>query len=197
MSAQAQAAPTQALDLSLVEPADIILTTSDTMTSGGIRGITCGPFSHAILALKNGDCIEATPKSGVQIRSLPFALRKASHAVLYRHKTMTTEYAAWVCHYAKEQKGKGYDKFGAIRSAASTGCGGAYQATKIGYMVELIHETTQKREHNNTFFCSELIASAFEKALIPLLNKIPSHAMTPTAIATSNKLKLVKELITS
>ena len=110
---------------------------------------------------------------------------------------MNEEYAAWVCHYAKEQKNKKYDSFGAGRSGVSTGCGGINRFSALGYMVELIHDTTQKRQHNNTFFCSELIASAFEKALIPLLDKVPSYAMTPTAIATSKKLTLIKEIVTA
>lgn len=202
MSTPAQAATTnsstQSLDLSMVEPADIILTTSDTATSGAIRNLTCGPFSHAILALKNGRCIQAMPKKGVEILLTSEALDDASHAVLYRHNIMTPEYAAWVCHYAQAQKGKGYDSFGAGRSGISTGCGGLTKRAVplMGYMVELIHDTTQKRKHNETFFCSELIASSFEKALIPLLDKTPSYAMTPTAIATSKRLKLIKELIT-
>ncbi len=189
-TAQTAALP---LDLSAVQPADIILTTSGTKNSGVIRKGTCGAFSHAILALENGDCIEALPNNGVAIEPLSRSLRSAIYAVHYRHKFIDADHAAWVCHFAKAQKGKAYDYFGAARSGASTGCS-ITQQTGLGYIVELIHEKAQHRQHNNTFFCSELVASAFEKAGISLLNR-PSHTVSPSGLATSNKLNLIKELI--
>jgi len=200
MSAQAQTAPPaniqkKPLDLSAVQPADIILTTSKTAGSAAIRYGSCGAFSHAILALKNGECIQAMPETGVKRLPLSIALDKASYAVQYRHKLMNPEHAVWVCHYGKEQQGKPYDYAGALRSGISSGCG----ITKYipgGFIIELLHEKTQKRQHNDKFFCSELIVSAFEKAGLRLLN-LPSHAVSPKFIAHSDKLSLVKELITA
>ena len=182
-------------DLSLIQPADIILTASESRGSMGIRGSTCSPFSHAILALEDGDCIDAMPGDGVRLRFLSDVLKTASHAVLYRHIYMTPEYAAYVCHFAMMQKNKEYDYFGAARSGISSGCGNGLPAKlPLFREVVIIHDSTQKRKHNNKFFCSELIVSSFDKADIPLLD-IPAHAATPGAIATSNKLKIIKELI--
>jgi uncharacterized protein YycO len=184
------------IDLSMVQPADIILTTADSATSAGIRLSTCGVYSHAILALPDGECIQAMPDAGVEQLALNIALGKSTHATLYRHKWMNEENASYVCHFAKMQKGKKYDFAAAARSGVTSGCGGIFRHTKQGFIVEVVHDITQKRKHNNKFFCSELIASAFEKADLRLLD-LPSHAISPTAITTSNKITLIKELITA
>ncbi len=184
------------LDLSMVQPADVILTTSPTTTSRGIRATTCGSYSHAILALYDGQCIEAVPGDGVYDLPLSQALRLATHATLYRHKFMDTESAGLVCSIALEQKPKKYDKIGAARSGVSSGCSGIFRGTKPGLMVELLHDVAHKGKHAEKFFCSELIAYAFEQADMRLLD-LPFHAVSPRAIATSKKLKLIKDLITA
>jgi hypothetical protein len=184
------------LDLSTVKPADIILSTTPSVTSGGIRLSTCGKFSHAILALPNGYCIEALPDKGVRIEKLSKSLSKATYAAQYRHKFIDDQNAIYVCHFAKMQQNKEYDFAGAARSGISSGCGGAMRYTKHGFIVELVHDAAQKRKHNNKFFCSELIASSFEKAGLRLLD-LPSHAISPTAIATSSKITMLEELITA
>lgn len=193
MAASAEAH--HALDLSQVKAADIILTASGSAGSQGIRHTTCSPFSHAILVLEDGKAIEAIPDSGVGRSLLSDALEKSTYAVQYRHKGINEDYALWVCHFAKAQEGKEYDYYGAVRSGASTGCSLTLY-TAPGFLVRLTHDVTQKRKHNNQFFCSELIASSFEKAGLPLLN-IPSHAVTPGAIAASDKLTLINDLITA
>ena len=182
-------------DLDQVKPADIILTRSKSATSTAIRGLTCGSYSHAILSLKDGRCIEAVPGDGVKVNKLSLALKKATKAVLYRHKFINEEFAAWICHFAKEQKDKGYDVFGAARSGVSTGCGGIFRYTSPGVAVELVHSITQAGQHNERFFCSELIVFAFAKASLPLLDNMAAYKVTPSAIATSSKLEKVQELI--
>jgi uncharacterized protein YycO len=182
------------LDLSMVQPADVILTTSPTTTSRGIRATTCGAYSHAILALFDGLCIQAMPVEGVYDLPLSRALDGATHATLYRHKFMDVESAGLVCSIALEQRPKKYDKIGAARSGVSSGCGGILRGTKPGLMVELLHDVTHNGKHAEKFFCSELIAYAFEEADMRLLD-LPFHAVSPRAIATSKKLTLVKDLI--
>jgi uncharacterized protein YycO len=185
------------LDLSMVQPADVILSTSPTATSRGIRATTCGSYSHAILALYDGRCVEAVPEKGVRIILLSDALEDATYATLYRHKFMDVESAGLVCSSAKKQArlGKKYDKVGAARSGVSSGCGGVLRGTKTGLIVELLHDATHNGKHAEKFFCSELVAYAFEEADMRILD-IPFHAVSPRAIATSKKLKLVKDLIT-
>ncbi|MGH1487170.1 MAG: hypothetical protein ACRBCI_13230 [Cellvibrionaceae bacterium] len=182
------------LDLSMVQPADIILTTSPTTTSRSIRAGTCGSYSHAILSLYDGRCIQAMPGAGVDDLPLNEALEDATYATLYRHKFMDVESAGLVCSIALEQRPKKYDKIGAARSGVSSGCGGVLRGTKAGFMVELLHDAAHNGKHAEKFFCSELIAYAFEQADMRLLD-LPFHAVSPRAIATSKKLILVKDLI--
>lgn len=83
-----------ALDLSSVKPADIILSTTKSVSSTGIRVSTCSDYSHAILVLNNGMCIEAMPGTGVQPIPLARALKDATVATHYRHKDINEEYRA-------------------------------------------------------------------------------------------------------
>ncbi|MGH1487488.1 MAG: hypothetical protein ACRBCI_14835 [Cellvibrionaceae bacterium] len=190
-------AETTALDLSVVQPADIIVTRSSSNGSRVIRGGTCGVYSHAILALRDGKCIEAMPETGVSIRPLKRALDDSSYAALYRHKLIDSEYATWVCHHAKKQNGKKYDMQGAMRSGVATGCGGILKGSKLGFAVQLFDDLSKTGgRHSEKFFCSELIAYAFQKAALPLFKAQP-HEATPSKITYSDKLALIEELITA
>ena len=180
------------LDLSNVEPADIILTMDDTAISRGIRIASCGPVSHAILVLKNGNCIDATGESGVRIQLLKNVLEDTKSATLYRHKWITSDKARLVCHHAQIMQGREYDTFGAIRSGVESGCSFA-KKTIGGAAIVLAHIIAQKGKYDDRFFCSELVAYAFEKCGIPITDQ-PFHTITPRAIAYSTKLGQVEVL---
>lgn len=181
------------LDLSKVQPADVILTMGPSTTSKLISSGTCGPVSHAILALKNGFCIESISASGVAEKPLAKALHSATKATLYRHKWINSDAVTRVCYHAMQALGKPYDKFGAVRSGVSSGCSST-KLTVAGMVVILAHEINQKGSHDDKFFCSELVAYAFEKANVPLTSK-PFHTITPAEIMRSDKLDQVEVLI--
>lgn len=181
------------LNLSKVQAADIILTMGPSTTSKVISTGTCGTVSHAILALKSGLCIESIGESGVEIKPLDVALSTAKKTTLYRHKWITPDAITRVCHYARLNAGKPYDNFGAIRSGVSSGCAPT-KYTKAGIVVVIAHEMTARGSHDDMFFCSELVAHAFEKANIPLTPK-PYHTITPAEIMRSDRLDQVETLI--
>lgn len=181
------------LDLSKVQAADIILTMGPSTTSKVISTGTCGPVRHAILALKNGTCIESTTESGVAIRSLNEALKTAQKATLFRHKWIKPDAAIRVCHHARQNAGKPYDKIGALRSGVNSGCY-ITKYTKVGVYVVIAHEISQQGVHDDKFFCSELVAHAFEKANIPITAQA-FHTITPAEILRSDRLAKVETLI--
>lgn len=194
-SVQTTTKPTPVIDTSGTQMADIILTRNEETQSKAIRVGTCSAYSHAILVLDNGDCIEAVG-SGTGIRPLRDALVPATYGVLFRHKAIDANHAGWVTHYARSFKGRPYDKMGAIRSGTVTGCSPWAQLSPVGLIVNLVdHKMKNDGSVNDlSFFCSELIARAFEKAGIPLLNA-RAHMATARAIARSNHLQYVKDVV--
>ena len=189
-------AATLTLDLTGVQPADIIVSTTDQTTSKAIRIGSCSSYSHAILVLENGDCIESVVKDGVIKRPLSHALENAVRATLLRHHYVDANLAAWICHDAETLgKGKPYDKSGAIRSGVSTGCGGLLRYSTPSLIIQMTDELSKLGNHDDSFFCSELVARAFEKSGLSLING-RAHTATPGAIASSPHLKFIKELIT-
>jgi uncharacterized protein YycO len=181
------------LDLSKVQAADIILMMGPSTTSKIIATGTCGTVSHAILVLKNGMCIESIGGSGVGIRKVEPALSTAKTASLYRHKWITPDAMTRVCHHAKQNAGKPYDSLGAVRSGFNTGCS-PMRYTPVGIFLTIYHEGEQKGVHDDKFFCSELVAHAFEKANVPLTARA-FHEITPAEIMRSDRLQKVDTLI--
>lgn len=183
-----------AVDVSGLQAADIIVTRNEDTQSKVIRAGSCSTYSHAILVLDNGKCIDATG-SGARIKSLSEALFHATYGALYRHKTIDANYAAWICHYAEQQQGKPYDYGGALRAGVSTGCKSIRQ-TLGGVIIQLIDEGVKGGNHDNSFFCSELVVRAFEQGGLPIIRERAQMA-TPEAIAKSTALNYIKDVVTS
>ena len=183
-----------AVDVSGLQAADIIFTRNEDTQSKVIRAGSCSTYSHAILVLENGICIDATG-AGVQKKSVNVALFNATYGALYRHKSIDANYAAWVCHYAEQQQGKRYDYGGALRAGVSTGCK-SIRKTLGGVIIQLIDEGVKGGNHDNSFFCSELVVRAFEKGGLPLIRERAQMA-TPEAVARSQHLNYIKDIVTS
>lgn len=183
------------IDLNGVQTADIILTRNEETQSKAIRVGSCSAYSHAILVLDKGYCIEAVGK-GVQSPLLTDALKKATYGTLMRHKTIDPNYAGWIVHYARTLGPKPYDMVGAIRSGVASGCDPRIQLTPAGLIISLVDHKMKSggQKHDDSFFCSELIVRAFEKAGLPLING-RAHTATPRAIAKSNYLNYVKDVV--
>jgi hypothetical protein len=58
-----------------------------------------------------------------------------------------------------------------------------------------VHDELSKTqpEHDQTFFCSELIVRAFEEAGLHL-TKYPAHTVSPGGLVKSERLACVKEI---
>ena len=129
-------------------------------------------------------------------RPLRKALENATYGVLYRHKNIAPDYAAWICHYAEEQvrAGKRYDTFGAARSGANSGCFGIFMLSVPGILIQAADYMKKDGYHDETFFCSELVVRAFEEADLPIIWS-GAHTATPGAIAVSPYIKRIKEVV--
>lgn len=130
----------------------LLFTTTSLPLSLLIRARAGGPFSH--VALVDGDqVIEAVAGHGVRAAPLATAITRASRAALMR---IPSHNADQVLAVARSQIGKGYDWSG----IAGLGINRDWQEA-------------------DAWFCSELVAWAFDSAGQPLIRRDSVHTVTP------------------
>lgn len=139
---------------------DIIVSTSNGLTSLSIRLATGGPVSHAYVYIGNPDMIiEALPE-GVIEQSIDDALTDDALAVAFRSPALAD--GQLVANYLTSYVGAKYDSWkaflAAIRSEDET------RLVDLG-------------ETNSRYFCSELIVDAFAQAGFPLTFASPDSVM--------------------
>ncbi len=172
---------------------DILLSTGSSGTSAAIRIGTGSRYSHAALYVGDGQVIEAVG-SGVSKKGLEQATSDDTVVSVYRRIQMSDAQAIQVARYANEQIGKKYDHAGAVGSSS-----GGVPGMVLGvFLSPIVPAGIAAADLYNTknpearFFCSELVALAFERAGVPLGSG--SASTTPQDIAKSHDLNYVGEL---
>lgn len=157
--------------------ADILLTAGNGRVSKTIRTGTGSRYSHAILYVGDGYIVEAIGE-GVVKRQIEKAVEEATLISVYRHKSLSTTQAQAVTRYALRQEAakKKYDAVGAMGAG-----GGAPTAKVIGLMFGGVGAIAtgamrgadfyNRMSPETAFYCSELVALAYEKAGAPLVHK--------------------------
>ncbi|MCP5418961.1 MAG: hypothetical protein H6970_00520 [Gammaproteobacteria bacterium] len=181
------------LQISDLQPADILLSTGDAKVSKVIRVGTISRYSHASLFIGNGQIIEALGVGVIQ-QSLTDAMSDDTLVAVYRRVRMTPEQAQEVIRYAKRQIGKKYDYSGAAGAGITSGPG-IVMGTLISPLVVVVGIGADLYNRHNpeaAFFCSELVALAFDKAGVPLGTGGPSS--TPKDLSVSHVLSYLGDL---
>lgn len=172
-----------------LQDADIIVSTTAKLLSVAIKKATGAVVSHAMLYTGDDKVIEAIV-GGVKLRSLGQALSDASLAVAYRYKGITDRQAHLVRNYALSQVGKGFNYLGLTIDQ------GGYQLDKKVFCLEANIECKQfygalnmgtngnKILRKDKFFCSQLVAAAFESAGVRL-TQMPPHWNSPNDVANA------------
>jgi uncharacterized protein YycO len=104
-------APTALLDIAVLQPGDILLTSEPTVTSASIRLVTFAPVSHAAVYVGDGKVVEAV-RSGVRVRALEEILAEATVVLALRYPELTTHQAALIGEYAIKKSGAGFNFLG-------------------------------------------------------------------------------------
>lgn len=130
--------------------------TSDSFVSRAIRHITWSEFSHVDLVVREG--LLGAQADGVKIRPDNYCKVTKVQVVTVDVPDMV---AGKVLLFCKSQIGKPYD----------------YTAL----LGNLVHRDWQEQD---SWFCSELIAAAFEQAGLPLLSK-QTNRITPGMLLAS------------
>lgn len=178
--------------------ADIVLTKSQTFNSRAIQGSTCSTYSHALLMVSPTLAVEALP-SGVDRLNLADLRKDAKEQngeiLVLRHRSISFAQAMKVAAYTQQQVGKPYDPIGAARSAAMTGCKAAKVIPPL-LQITLIDELSKLTDtaHDKTFYCSELVARAFEIAGAPL-SRYKARNVSPGEILKAEALMIVGQII--
>lgn len=138
-------------------------TAESDLVSASIRFKTWCGFSHCEFVLDDGTTLAARSSGGVAIRPLNYA--KFSQVAYYTVEVTDAEKKA-ILDFARAQLGKGYD-FEAIAGV-------------------VVHRDWRSKDR---WFCSELVAAAFEVAK-PLVNVSPNvDRIVPRDILLSTLLK--------
>jgi uncharacterized protein YycO len=175
-----------------LQPADIVVATTDAVSSAFIRYATFSAVSHAFLYAGNDQVIEAIAE-GVVERILTKAIEEDIRAVVYRHPQMTPMSAETIIRFARRQVGKHYDYAGAAQAGIHNNPGVCVVAFGIWCpAVRLL-----RWDARDKFFCSELVLAAYEEAGLSIIDRRPDQA-APDDIAraqSTGKLLYVGHLI--
>ncbi|MDR6962086.1 hypothetical protein J2W43_006107 [Pseudomonas brassicacearum] len=133
---------------SLIQPGDVVLTTTPERLSQAIRKITGADISHAMICVGQSSVIDST-SDGVHARNLDriFLEPGCSGYVLRPVKPLTTDQLLAVISFARAAVGTRYTKAGAAKSVLAGFVAGRRQ------------------------FCSRLVAQAYRSAGIDLVSE--------------------------
>jgi uncharacterized protein YycO len=180
--------------------ADIIVSTTDHAQSKTIRAAIGGVVSHALLYTGQNTFVEAV---AIGVREAPIDVAipgDTTLAIVLRHNGLSQVQRQKIVDNARKFLGRPYDKIGAAYSIdgkrgimiSITGCGLAGPLACTGGWVAA-RNNAKPENADNAFFCSELVARAFEMAGARLVDTISSYA-NPRMVHTSKALQYVGHL---
>ncbi len=167
----------QAIKDHALRPGDIILSSTNSLTSLGIRAITIAPVSHAALYVGEGQVAEAVG-SGIRTRDLQAFMNDESVIVAFRHPRMTLEHARAIETFARGHEGKKYNTIGVVLQAPFIL---QRQLCELPLMPSLVRDACIRgiaaiqlgAARNDRFFCSQFVLEAYRQAGLPLTDADP------------------------
>jgi uncharacterized protein YycO len=175
----------RSIKASALNTGDIIVSTTNANISEVIRKITSSPVSHAMVYVGNGMVIEAVG-TGVQLVKLDDATKDATLAVAFRYPNLSQGQKTDIVDFLMAQLGKKYDfvglvihpSFKVVDELCSGYSGGKAALCKswLGKVVAGIEVLANNKiiSSKDEFFCSELVAAAFQSAGLAIFSK-PSN----------------------
>jgi hypothetical protein len=167
----------QSIGMGALQIGDIIVSTTDHVSSRLIRVGTGSQISHAMLYVGQGGQVVQAVGAGVQLIPLEDAIANATVAVAFRVPELTDDQRQIVADKVASYIGQNYDYVGIVRQAmfqihrrvcsvlpgdARQNCENWYGRIDLG------------RGDSTDFFCSELVIKAFADAGITLTSRPPN-----------------------
>lgn len=156
---------------------DIVLSSTHSIVSMGVRVITVAPVSHAALYLGNGQFVEAVG-AGVRLRSTQEYLDGESTVVAFRHPGVGDEQVTALNEFAQRHAGKKYNTAGIVLQAPFS-IGRQYCELPLipglvrDYCIRGLAAIQLGAVQNDRFFCSQFVLEAYRHAKLPLTTADP------------------------
>jgi len=163
------------INIDVLNPGDVILTSSSTGISKSIRLATNSEFSHVMLHVDNGMCMHAD-SDGVHSFNLQRLLLDSNNsAIVLRLKESEKfkEAITYACNIIQGETGKSYSKREAILSK--------------------VFKESNERKRENRQFCSRLIAQAYDASNVQIVAN-PDYCY-PSDFLNSSLLEPVNDCI--
>ena len=160
-----------------LQPGDIILSSTNGVTSIGIRLVTVSPVSHAALYLGNDEIAEAVG-SGIRTRKMADFIADESTIVAFRHPGVRADHAETMRSFAQAHAGKKYNVLGVVLQAPFTL---QRQYCELPLVPSLVRDACIRGlaaiqlgvARNDRFFCSQFVLAAYQEAKLPLTTADP------------------------
>lgn len=140
------------IDTSALTAGDVIVTTSRGVVAAAIEAVTSGPVSHVMVSVGDSQIVEAI-RDGVREITLTDALDGATLAVAFRRTSITSDAVDNTVANLRSAVGDSYNYWGVIREL----------------LTQFSGSTRQVPIATDSFYCSQLILTAFASSGFPLL----------------------------
>lgn len=160
-----------------LQTGDILLSSTQSLVSLGIRAFTLSPVSHAALYVGDGQVVEAVG-AGVQQRPLADYLDSESTVAAFRHPEVSAQQAQRLQAYARGVVGQQYNPVGIVLQAPFTVQRRYCELPVVpGFVRDLcvrgLGAVVMGAARNDRFFCSQLVLQAYQAAGLPLTSADP------------------------
>ncbi len=195
------------VDIKTLRKGDIIVSTTNADISKAIRQGIGSDFSHSMLYKGSNIVIEAIAE-GVVERSWSDASSEATLAIALRRRDMTDALRDEVVKHAESFKGLKYDAVGAAGAGITKKRGAVLSGILFGGLSIFpmgssagvitngaVLNNARDSNKDKAFFCSELVARAYQLAGKPLADGVEPTFMNPREIRMSSKLLYIGHLI--
>lgn len=156
---------------------DIVISSTHSIVSMGVRLITVAPVSHAALYLGDDQFVEAVG-AGVRLRSTQEYMDGESTIVAFRHPGVGEEHIAALNAFARQHAGKKYNTAGIVLQAPFS-IGRQYCELPLipslvrDYCIRGLAAIQLGAVKNDRFFCSQFVLEAYRHAKLPLTTADP------------------------
>lgn len=167
----------QLVEVTALQPGDIILTAENGLNSVGIRLITLSPVSHAAVYLGDRQVAEAVGE-GIRRRSVDALLTDEATVVAFRHPGITLEHTSKINAFAARHEGQKYNYMGVLLQAPFALERRVCELPLVpslvrDYCIRGVAAVQLGLGRNDQFFCSQFILEAYRSAGLPLTDADP------------------------
>lgn len=160
-----------------MQAGDILLSSTNSLASLGIRVLSVSPVSHASIYLGNGQVAEAVT-SGIQVRSVDDFIAAESTIVAFRHPGIAPSHMVPMRSFVDKHVGQKYNFVGIVLQAPFTL---ERRVCELPLVPDLVRDFCVRGVaavqlglgSQDKFFCSQFVLQAFNQAGLPLTDADP------------------------